>query len=202
MYADGMNLYQYVQSNPVNRLDPSGLQSMPASAPEKPKEGEFVVKDLGKKKPQGNMAGETTVEFCPNGKPTAKPNRVTGCYKLEFVNFYGTADYWWSDEKSKTHEERHVDFAKTHWEIFYKYAKDLKDKGEYPRAIADCWLDAIIARHAAEYKAQSAKSRRMDADEYSDRFPAAAQIAKTAEKEAAVAMQKFKEIHKKCSEMK
>lgn len=27
-YADGMNLYQYVQSNPVNRVDPLGLTSL------------------------------------------------------------------------------------------------------------------------------------------------------------------------------
>jgi len=206
LHPDGVNLYQYVRSNPVNRLDPSGLQSMPASAPAKPQEGEFKITDLGKRNPKqdgpvAERTGATRVDYCPNGRVKTTVNPKTACHTLVFVDFYGTAKYWWSSEKSKKHEEMHVSQGKAHWDAFYEYAKGLKNGGEYPTPLAKCWMEAIEARRIAEYAAYYAEGKKMDADRYADIVPEVAQEAKRAADDAAAKMKAFQKVHKKCSGM-
>jgi len=68
-YRDGMNLYQYVHSNPVNYLDPMGLRRTEHPVPK----GKFVV-DMTPTPPQRGPRGtiptevKGTIEFIPDAK--------------------------------------------------------------------------------------------------------------------------------------
>jgi len=75
-YINGVNLYQYIYSNPVSGMDPEGLANIP-NFPFIPNRGHFVASV----KYNDDFSSDTDITFVPN------PNTKCSCTYLAFFQF-------------------------------------------------------------------------------------------------------------------
>ena len=167
-YNEGMSLYEYMGSLPLNRLDPHGLLTCGVS--------KFTGTSQGRKEPIKNPDGTVTtgqawpvpddLEFHIS---VVKRDDECGCGKSKLICNYikWGATYWWSDYSSLQHEKKHVG----HW--FQAWSRLKYHIGMLPDTCmsedkAKCYKDAMKKYKATFVKMAEAKDSYLKCRTYPD----------------------------------
>jgi RHS repeat-associated protein len=106
-YTDGLSLYEYEKTQPINRLDPYGLGRIDVM--------DWFFVDLGLRPARGNIAGQTRLRdwdysgwLWENPRCSKKEsNRCHGRIYSIRVSLYKMRGEYWYSAGAKAHEIRH-----------------------------------------------------------------------------------------------